>query len=558
MKTLSAFLSSSFGVGLARYRGEASSALPSSRFDRRALPALLVVLSWFCVLPAPVSGGPGRLPVSPAPRTGITMHSDEGHNVGRGLDYSFDTSTGSFQIDASALPENGAVESVYFYYFVNGVPDWTYNFRTTTLDALEVGLYRDAAGPGSGHPYMNIGGGGSGCGGSGNFVVLDIDVDSSQPVPIVNRFAVFFEHHCDGEDPALVGTIYYNHIPTTSLTVSTPAPDSDAPTLVTVSLLEPAPAGGAVVRLETTDQTIAPVPQSVFLPAGSSSTSFSVDTLFDVTEPSAVITATYDGVASAARLSIPSPVPLTDGLFVQTAVDSPFGNGREYVYPDGSGSFNVAPSSSTEGGPVTNLDVRFSGADHGFWYITLSSAGLGVPIGVGSYPDAQAWPDTSPGRPSIGLGGGGVGCTGTGQFEIKELVLDTSAPPVRVVSLAATFEFECCCGQPGVVTGQVFVNSSVGPPDGPEVTSVELRGRKSRTTLVITGAGFSSTARVLVDGFGFAEAATVEASGTVISQRGRRTDGTKLKRAFPRGHTVPVVIENGDGGHTVTSFTRKR
>ena len=533
---------------------------PSVRRGRRARLALLLVLIWPCIVPASASGGWGPQPVSLAPRTGITMQSDEGHYIGRGLDYAFDTSTGRYQLDANVLPDNAGVEAIELNYIVNDRGEWYFRFNSSNEPgaSLEVGLYDDAAGVGTGRAGIIIGGNGSGCVGSGIFAVLDIDVDPSPPVPTVKRFAVFFEHHCDGEDPALVGTIYFNHTPTTSLTVSTPAPETGSPTIATVSLLEPAPPGGAVVQLETTDQAIAPVPLSVFLPAGSTATSFPIDTRFDVAQPSAVITATYQGVASAARIAVPPPVPLTDGLYVQTAVDSPFGNGREFVYPNGSGSFNVAPSNSVDGGPVTTLDVQFSGADQSFWSITLSSAGLGVPIGVGNYPDAQAWPDTSPGRPSIGLGGNGVGCTGTGQFEITEFVLDTSSLPTRVVSLAAEFEFECCCGQPGIVTGQFFVNSSIGPPGGPVVTSIELQGRKSRTTLVVTGSGFTPPARVLVSGFGFAEAATVEADGTVVMQRGRLVDGTKIKRAFPRGHATPVVISNGDGGYTVTSFTRKR
>lgn len=40
------------------------------------------------------------------------MHSEDGHSVGQGLDYSFDTTTGTFSTDVYVMPENGSLESV--------------------------------------------------------------------------------------------------------------------------------------------------------------------------------------------------------------------------------------------------------------------------------------------------------------------------------------------------------------------------------------------------------------------------------------------------------------
>jgi hypothetical protein len=71
----------------------------------------------------------------------------------------------------------------------------------------------------------------------------------------------------------------------------------------TVTLTGPAPAGGAQVFLSSNNGA-ATVPSSVFIPAGASSASFTVNTSFVLISTSATISASYSGTTRSATLSI--------------------------------------------------------------------------------------------------------------------------------------------------------------------------------------------------------------------------------------------------------------
>jgi hypothetical protein len=71
----------------------------------------------------------------------------------------------------------------------------------------------------------------------------------------------------------------------------------------TVTLTGPAPAGGAQVFLSSNNGA-ATVPSRVFIPAGATSASFTVNTSFVLISTSATISASYNGTARSATLSI--------------------------------------------------------------------------------------------------------------------------------------------------------------------------------------------------------------------------------------------------------------
>jgi hypothetical protein len=75
----------------------------------------------------------------------------------------------------------------------------------------------------------------------------------------------------------------------------------------TVTLSAPAPAGGAVVSLQSGNTDVAKVPGSVTVPAGSTTATFVVDTSTTPTTREVTIQGTYLGVTRAFVLTVRSP-----------------------------------------------------------------------------------------------------------------------------------------------------------------------------------------------------------------------------------------------------------
>src|SRR5947209_4767782 len=83
-----------------------------------------------------------------------------------------------------------------------------------------------------------------------------------------------------------------------------------SPSTGTVTLSGPAPSGGAVVSLSSSNTGVASVPSSVTVPAGATSASFTVTTTAVSTSISVTISAAYGGATQTATLTVnPAPVP---------------------------------------------------------------------------------------------------------------------------------------------------------------------------------------------------------------------------------------------------------
>ncbi len=76
-----------------------------------------------------------------------------------------------------------------------------------------------------------------------------------------------------------------------------------------VTLTAAAPAGGAVVRLESSNTDVAKVPASVTVPAGSTTANFVVDTATVATRTTVTLFATYAGVQRTTTLAVTLPTP---------------------------------------------------------------------------------------------------------------------------------------------------------------------------------------------------------------------------------------------------------
>ncbi len=110
----------------------------------------------------------------------------------------------------------------------------------------------------------------------------------------------------------------------------------------TVTLNGPAPSGGAVVTLSSSNTAVATVPASVTVPAGATSATFTVTTSAVTTATSSTISASYGGATATATLTVqPSII-----LIPQTGWSLQFVDSQELVGENGAAvnSFDANPS----------------------------------------------------------------------------------------------------------------------------------------------------------------------------------------------------------------------
>jgi hypothetical protein len=119
----------------------------------------------------------------------------------------------------------------------------------------------------------------------------------------------------------------------------------------TASLTSPAPSGGAVVTLSSSNTSAATVPASVTVPAGAFSTTFTVSTASVTSSTSATIAGAFGGTTRSATLTVTPPPP-----------------------PIGPASLSVSPATVEGGNPVTGTVFLSVGAPAGGLVVTLSSS----------------------------------------------------------------------------------------------------------------------------------------------------------------------------------------
>jgi hypothetical protein len=148
-----------------------------------------------------------------APLTQLSMSGEPGDFVAGTGSHLYREEDGAFGASASDRTGDGLVDYVSISFF-NNDHFWFLDFGTNQLNQnLVPGLYANAqrapfADPG--HPGIDIGGDGRGCNQiTGNFRVHEAEFDTTADPPVVVRFTASFEQHCEGGEPALLGTIYF-------------------------------------------------------------------------------------------------------------------------------------------------------------------------------------------------------------------------------------------------------------------------------------------------------------------------------------------------------------
>lgn len=156
-------------------------------------------------------------------RTSWTMHSEQGDYIGQGLDYSYTPAS-------STIRAQGDESVVHLSASADG-GGWSASFEADSGHLLLPGTtFTGVTGyPSSSTstPSMSISGMHRGCNTlTGTFTVEDAVYDGG----VMKQFAVSFEQHCEGNEPALFGTIEY-HVGAT--TEPPPPPDDTPPNQVT-------------------------------------------------------------------------------------------------------------------------------------------------------------------------------------------------------------------------------------------------------------------------------------------------------------------------------------
>jgi hypothetical protein len=145
-------------------------------------------------------------------------------------------------------------------------------------------------------------------------------------IPAGERTARCFFRAKDVSEPDTVRiTVTYEGIPRSvslridpmalaSVTVAAPSVPSGEPVVGTVTLTGPAPEGGALVRLATSEPGVVSVPESVRVPVGATTATFSITTWRTAPTRSIRITASYADAEQQATLEVGATVFLSTTL----------------------------------------------------------------------------------------------------------------------------------------------------------------------------------------------------------------------------------------------------
>ena len=436
------------------------------------------------------------------PITKLIMHSEPDDYVGGGQNYLYTPANGVFSTRASDFTGDGVVDNVQInFQQPGGTEFWFLTFGADKLGRnLTPGFYYSGERTPFarvGHPGLDIGGNGRGCNGlSGKFIVLDASFDYSGLSPSIRSFAARFEQHCEGGPKALFGEIYINYTPTTTIELERSEAVGGEEVVATVSLNAAAPAGGARVRLSSSNSGLASGPLSIQIPEGTTSTTLTVSTRAMKARPSVDIVSTYQGVSSIATLNVKPPWQPHYSLSLhRDAGSSEPAFDRSFTQQDG--QFFAVTFFSSDDDP-NFLSVTFAGMEN--WNLWFSTAQLGIPMQPGSYPKALRASFAPPGHPGLDVSGNGSGCNELkGKFTVFETVLDHTITPAQVVSFSGKFK-QFCEKRPPALTGSIFFNSSE-EPSGPALGFCIQDSSTRSSLLVDTATGDYLLVRCGPDGF---------------------------------------------------------
>lgn len=120
----------------------------------------------------------------------------------------------------------------------------------------------------------------------------------------------------DYSDQTITGVLYLDVYKVNGLTLNPTEVASGVTSTGTVTLSTPAPTGGVTVNLSSSDTTVATVPATMTIAAGSSTGTFTVTSVVVASKSTATITATRTGLAGDSGSAVLTVDPVTLGLSV--------------------------------------------------------------------------------------------------------------------------------------------------------------------------------------------------------------------------------------------------
>ena len=140
-------------------------------------------------------------------------------------------------------------------------------------------------------------------------------------------------------------------LPPLSLTVDSDSVIGGNNITGTVTLGEPAPAGGAVIQLASSDRSTVMPPFQVSIGAGATKANFTITTTTVTSSRTATVTATYFGLIQSVAISVNPPAPLTISGFTISPATVTGGNSAQGVVtlngPAGFGGQRIDLSSTS-------------------------------------------------------------------------------------------------------------------------------------------------------------------------------------------------------------------
>ena len=357
--------------------------------------------------------------------TSLTMGSDPGDYVGKGLTYSYTLADGAFT--AYKNYRNGVTID---YTGLGYNHNWTLNFSAPTYGPLKVGTYAGAMRYGT---QTVLGSGleayGDGAGSNeltGSFEVKKITYGANAAIL---SFWATFTQHSEGAAPALTGEIKYR-VNATDLPVNqAPGVLALAARRVAMGLTGYAADDGLPSAvLTTTWSRVDGAGTVVFGNANvlNTTATFSLPgvQMLRLSASDGVLTTTFD-------VSVTVYDPNTNTVLAMTSDEGDFvGAGKTYFFTEADGDFGMVRNFASNAAAFMNTPGSLQS-----WYLSFTNAGSS-PLAVGIYTGATR--DGGLTRPGLDVNGNGAGSNvSTGNFEIKQIVYASDG---KISRFWATFE----------------------------------------------------------------------------------------------------------------------